>query len=575
VALAIANSLLEIAAAALVYVLLGLVANPSGTVSLPLIGDIQSLFPGLSERAMLLWLIGIMIAFFLARAVFAMVAEYVLERVVQNAAARLSVRLVKGYLTLPYSFHLQRSSSDLIRNGHQAVLEVVGSVFNPLIRITAEAIMAVGILVLLVLVSPLGTALAILVVGGATLVLLVIVQPRLKRFGTTAHAMHRETLSALQQSFHGIRDIKVLGRERFFSEKYGRARRRLARMGYLRGTLNQLPRLVVETALIGFILIFFAATIAMGSEAQGLLSTLGLFGYAGLRLQPSLQRIVAGFNNIRFSTAPTADISRDLQIIERHASEQRTAEQFPFEREISFEGVSFGYEGSARYALTDVDLTIKCGEQVGICGPTGGGKTTLMDLIAGLLSPTTGRISVDSHDLADNTAGWQRNLGIVPQTVFLIDDSIRRNIALGIAETDIDENALAEAVELAQLDEFIETLPNGLDTIVGERGIRLSGGQRQRIAIARALYNRPQVLLFDEGTSALDNLTEQELMQSLKRLRGAHTIILVAHRLSTVRDADHVVLVMDGRVAGIDTFEGLMKNNESFRHMTATSQMAR
>lgn len=570
-ALAIVNSLLEIAAAALVYVLLGLVVNPSGSVDLPIIGDTHSLFPGLSERAMLLWLIGIMIAFFLVRAVFSMAAEYVMARVVDNAAARLSVRLVKGYLTLPYSFHLQRTSSDLIRNGHQAVLEVVGSVFGPLIRITAEIIMTIGILVLLVLVSPLGTALAIVVVGGATLVLLVIVQPRLRRFGATAHAMHRETLSVLQQSFHGVRDIKVLGRERFFSEKYGRARRRLARMGYLRGTFNQLPRLVIETALIGFILIFFAVTITTGSEAQGLLSTLGLFGYAGLRLQPSLQRIVGGFNSIRFSTAPTADISRDLQIIEQHASAQRATEPLPFERDISLEGVSFVYEGSACEALAGVNLTISRGQQIGICGPTGGGKTTLVDLIAGLLAPTAGSVKVDGQDIAANTPGWQRNLGIVPQTVFLIDDSIRRNIALGVADVDLDETALAEAVELAQLDEFIGSLPTGLDTVVGERGARLSGGQRQRIAIARALYNRPQVLIFDEGTSALDNLTEQELMQSLRRLRGAHTILLVAHRLSTIRDADEVVLVMDGKVAGVDTFEGLAASNASFRHMAAMS----
>ncbi len=220
-------------------------------------------------------------------------------------------------------------------------------------------------------------------------------------------------------------------------------------------------------------------------------------------------------------------------------------------------------------ALANVSLTIRRGEQIGICGPTGGGKSTLVDLMAGLLSPASGRILVDGQDIAHNTAGWQRNIGMVPQMVFLIDDTLRRNIALGTADKAIDETALTQAVRLAQLEDFIGSLPRGLDTVVGERGIRLSGGQRQRIAIARALYSKPQVLIFDEGTSALDNATEQELMQALKLLRSNHTILLVAHRLSTVRDADRVVFVEDARVVGIDTFEGLSQSNRSFQRMAA------
>ena len=194
-----------------------------------------------------------------------------------------------------------------------------------------------------------------------------------------------------------------------------------------------------------------------------------------------------------------------------------------------------------------------------------------MDLIAGLLSPTAGRVTVDGQDIATNTRGWQRNLGMVPQMVFLADDALRRNVAFGVADADVDASALREAIRLAQLDGFIESLPEGLDTVVGERGVRISGGERQRIAIARALYNRPQVLIFDEGTSALDNATEQELMNSLRQFRGTHTILLVAHRLSTVRDADRVIFVEDGRVAGVDTFEGLRRSNDSFRRMSAAS----
>ena len=234
------------------------------------------------------------------------------------------------------------------------------------------------------------------------------------------------------------------------------------------------------------------------------------------------------------------------------------------------EEVNFTYEGADRPALEEVTLTIAPGEVVGICGPTGGGKTTLVDVITGLLEPTSGRVSVDGHDLREYDREWQRNLGIVPQMIFLTDESLRRNIALGVPTREIDETAVREAVELAQLSSFVDSLPAGLDTVVGERGVRVSGGQRQRIAIARALYRRPQVLIFDEGTSALDNQTEADLMRALERLRGDHTIVLVAHRLSTVRDCDRIVFLDKGRIAGLGTYDVLAETNAGFRRLTAS-----
>lgn len=565
--LAVAVSLMEVVAAAMIYLLLTLVADPSGEMSLPVIGDVRELAGDIDEQALLLWLIGIMIAFFAVRAVALITAEYVQSRVINNAAARLSSKLVRGYISLPYAFHLQHNSAELIRNGHQVPLELSSSAFAPLIRISAEAILVLGILALLVVVSPLGTAMAVVVVGGTTAVLLFFVQPRLKRFGLTAHAMHKETLAALQQSLDGVREIKVLGREDSFSNVYRRSRHRLARMLYVRTALYQLPPVAMETALIGFILIFFAVTLAMGSDGQDALSVLGLFAYAGLRLQPSLRTITGGLNSLKFAAAPTADVYRDLRLIEQHAAQPSSREPFPFDRELHVEGMSFRYEGTDCDALVDIDLVINRGEQIGICGPTGGGKSTLVDLIIGLLTPTEGRVLVDGRDISSNTRGWQQNLGMVPQMVFLTDDTLTHNIALGVPDAEIDEAALREALHLAQLDEFVSSLPMGLDTVVGEHGVRVSGGQRQRIAIARALYNRPEVLILDEGTSALDNMTEQELMTALRNLRGAHTVLLVAHRLSTIQDSDRVVFVEHGRIAGVDTFERLRATNASFREM--------
>jgi ATP-binding cassette, subfamily B, bacterial PglK len=569
--LAIGTSLMEVVAAAMIYMILSLVANPGGTIKLPLIGDVQKLAGSVDQRTLLFWLIGIMIGFFIVRAALLMVSEYVMARVVHNAAGNLSIKLVRGYLGLPFSYHLQHNSSELIRNSHQAVLDVANSVFSPLVRVTAEVVIALGILVLLVLVSPLGTVLAIGVVGGTTVLMLFFVQPRLKRFGKTAHAMHRETIRALQQSLSGVRDIKVLGREKPFAETYGRSRRRLSRMLYLQVAALQLPRVAMETALVGFILIFFAVTLVRDGAGQEALSLLGLFGYAGLRLQPSLQKIVGGLNSLKFSSAPTADIYRDLRLVEQEGAESDTGQDFVFENELRLDHVSYRYEGTDRDAAAEVDLVIKRGEHIGICGPTGGGKSTVIDLIIGLLRPTSGRVLVDGKDIATNIRGWQRNLGMVAQMVFLTDDTLRRNIAFGVPDAEIDDAAVEEAVHLAQLNDFIGSLPKGLDTGVGERGVRISGGERQRIAIARALYHRPQVLVFDEGTSALDNMTERELMAALAELRGTHTILLVAHRLSTVRDADRVIFIEDGHIAGMGSFDDLVSSNPAFREMATST----
>ena len=571
VILALVSSVLEIIAAAFIYVLVGAAVNPSASMRLPVFGDIQIFNTEGGDRTVTLIFVLGMVAFFLLRALIALAAEYITSRVANNTAARISSRLAEGYMRLPYSYHLQHNSSELIRNTQQAVLTVANHIFIPLGRVVAEAVMVVGILVLLVLVSPMATLFAVIVVSGSTIFLMCVVQPRMRHLGKIGHIVQKDTLLALQESFEGVRDIKVMGREEYFTKSYKVAIRRLVRIDYLWMTLQHLPRLVIETSLICFILAYLAYAVFSGVEARETLSVLGLFGYAGLRLQPSLQKIAAGFNSIKFSAERVADIYNDLRLIEQYDFIDNFEETLTFEHEIKIENVSFAYEGAEGMALSDVNLSIQHGEQIGICGSTGGGKSTLVDIIVGLLSPDRGRILVDNKDIADCTRAWQQNLGVVSQTVFLIDDSLRNNIALGIPSEEIDEFAIARAVKQAQLESFIEVLPDGLDTIVGERGVRISGGERQRIAIARALYRQPAVLIFDEGTSALDNATEQEFMSAMASLRGKHTIILVAHRLSTVCDADRVVFLERGRVAGCDTFDNLLANNTAFRQMAAMS----
>jgi ATP-binding cassette, subfamily B, bacterial PglK len=339
----------------------------------------------------------------------------------------------------------------------------------------------------------------------------------------------------------------------------------LARANYRRGLWSQLPSTLIELSLLAFILIFFTSSVILEIGTEATLPILGLFAYAALRLLPSLQKIVKGLNDLRYSAAPLEDLVEDLEATTAHMGSSTEIEALRFQDEITFEGVDFTYEGAASPSLRGVDLRVSSGELIGICGPTGGGKTTFVDLMTGLLHPTAGRIMVDGQDLRTQWRAWQLNLGVVPQMGFLIDDSLRRNIALGVPDDEVDNEALKEAIDLAQLAAFVDALPEGLDTQVGERGVRISGGQRQRIAIARALYRRPSVLVFDEGTSALDTATEAELMSAVRALRGRHTIVLVAHRLSTVRASDRVVFIDHGAIAGVGSFDTLARENDRFR----------
>ena len=567
VVLALVVSLLEMVGAVLVYTLLALIVDPAGDIEIPILGDLRQQFTTVSERDLLLSVVLVIAIFFLLRGVTKVAATYAQTRASHNAGARLSRRLIEGYLRWPYSAHLHRPSAQLIRNGHQAILELVQSVILPVIKVIAEIALILGMLIVLALIAPGATALAVAVIGGAAVLLLIVVQPRLRRLGAINHRESLESFAAVQQPLQGIRDIKILGREGFFTNVYAGSRQRLARARYLHATAVQLPPIVIETALIGFILLFFTITLMQNDPTQEVLSILGLFAYVGLRLQPSLKEVVQGLNSLKFAAAPLSDIHEDFRSIQAMGTPDSDPQPLPMECHLLLERVSFRYESAALSALKNVDLTIFAGEQIGIAGPTGGGKTTLVDVIAGLLQPTEGRVMVDEADLTDNTRAWQRSLGLVPQMIFLVDDTLRANIALGVPEGQVNNVALDQAVRLAQLDEFVESLPDGLQTRVGERGVRISGGQRQRIAIARALYQRPSVLIFDEGTSALDNATESMLMNAIESLRGEHTIILVAHRLSTVRSCDRVVFIEGGQITGLGTYDELVRDNERFRAM--------
>ena len=572
VMLAIAVTGFEAAGAILIYTLMSLVSGDVSEVNVPVLGRLTDLAPGMSAEGLQLATAGAVAVFFTIRAGVVTGQAYVQARVVHNAGARLSNHLVRGYLAMPYLSHTLINSSELVRNAFDSVQNLVIQVLKPAVEVVAEVVLVIGLTALLLVVAPQATLIALACLGPMIWILQAIIQPRLKRLGRVSQDARRDALQAMQQALGGLRDIRLLGREAEFTSAFAGRRKVMARSDYLKTSLSELPRTLIESGLVIVIAIIFTVATLSGESRDEIVATLGVFAYTGLRLQPSLRKIVQGLNHVRFGTAIIDDLFADRQRVD-HALVSRDLRSDPpngwkrLETGIELRGVSFAYGAEAAPALRDVDLSIGRGEFVGICGPTGGGKSTLVDLIAGLLEPTEGTVTVDGHPLGAHPSWWYAQLGVVSQSVFLTDDTIRRNIAFGERESVIDEARLQRSVERAQLNPVIRQLPAAMNTMVGERGIRLSGGQRQRVAVARALYREPSVIIFDEGTSALDSATEAALVGAINELKAGRTLISVAHRISTVRGADRIILVVDGRVTAIGTFEELQRENRLFQSL--------
>lgn len=571
--LAILVSFLEAVSAVLVLALLQMMLKPGVMPELPAIGEVSAMFPGMPYSEFVLWSCAVFAGFFVLRAAVVLFHEYALTRVVENTGVQLSSRLVKGYFAMPYEFHLQRNSAELMRNAHDSVHQVTSSVLRPVSVIFAEAITVVVMIAVLVVAAPLVALLATLLVALVMVLTYRFVKGRLRELGEIRHAATRAAFVQLQQGLGGVRDIKILGREHAFGRSFYEARKDLARAMYRRSVFIGLPRQTIE---VSFLLLILSGLVyaTLRGDVGSILTTLGFFAYAGMRIQPSLQKIASGFNNLRFADAAVDDLQVDLAILDlntsTHERQSGPTQVLPFERSVCFDDVSFQYAGESRKALQNVELTIARGMSLGICGPTGSGKTTLVDLLSGLLLPSEGVVLVDGVDMSSRSRAWQRNIAMVHQTSFLVDDTLRRNIAFGENEERIDEESLTQAVQIAQLADVVAELPDGLDTVLGEQGVRLSGGQRQRVTLARAIYRRPRMLILDEGTSALDNATEADVMRGLDGLVGDMTLVMVAHRLSSIRRCDRIVYVEDGRIEGAGAFDELMRHNARFRAMSAT-----
>jgi ATP-binding cassette subfamily C protein len=569
--LAIIAAMMEGLGAAAVFFLIKIVSDPSRLPDLPVVSSLFLRLPWHGEKAVVEILITAVALFYLAKNGLLGFVVYAQRTLVTESQAALARRMLQGYLALPYALHLRRNSAEMIRNIIDSAPRVFERVLLPAVGILTEGLVILGVVAVLMATAPWPTVVA----GGILFLflaaLLRLTRRHVSRWGTQEQRLRKETLQSVQQSLGGLKEIRVMGRERFFYERFSDLERALARITCLHETFASFPRLLMETTFVLGMLLILSIT-ARGGAGEDAVPLLGLCAYGGFRILPSINRILLHWNGIRFGAAVVDHLYDDMMLFERHRGDRSRSsggEARPFTGSIVLDGVQYVYDGSDSPALKDISLTVHRGESIGIVGPTGGGKSTLINIILGLLRPSRGRVTVDGRDIFASLGLWQQKIGYVPQEIYLIDDSLRRNIAFGLSDEGIEEQKVRAAVGLAQLEEFLASLPLGLDTMTGERGVRLSGGERQRVAIARALYHDPELLIFDEATSALDNQTERELSRAIEALQGEKTLILIAHRLSTVRQCGRLIFLRNGRIEGEGTFGQLLESNREFRDMVA------
>lgn len=465
--------------------------------------------------------------------------------------AQLSQRLFTAYLRQPYTFHLQRNSAQLMRNVTGEVNMFTGAINSTLIILT-ESLVLLGITTLLLLVEPLGALIVVLVLGGAAWGFQYSTRARITRWGKARQHHDGLRVQHLQQGLGGAKDVKLLGRESDFLAQYFIHNTQSARMAQLQATMQQLPRLWLELLAVTGMALLVLSMLAQGRDMASIVPTLGLFAIAAFRLMPSVNRVLGAIQTLRYGLPAVNALHEEIKLTASEPSTNQTkiANHITpsIQTEINLSNISYTYPGAPAPSLNGLSITIQKGEFVGFIGPSGSGKSTLVDVILGLLPPSAGQVLVDGQDIQGNMRAWQDKIGYVPQSIYLTDDTLRRNVAFGVPNEEIDDIAVQHAIKSSQLEEFVATLPDGVETIVGERGIRLSGGQRQRIGIARALYHDPSVLVLDEATSALDTATESGVMQAVTALQGSKTILIVAHRLSTVEHCDRLYRLDQGRV---------------------------
>ena len=507
--------------------------------------NIFKIFPK-SKSNLILILILILATAYTFKASFLTYFSYIQTKLLVDLKVSLSDKLYSIYLNKPYSFHLNNNSSKLIRNVNE--IDIVVYVIRTLILLVNEIVIFLGISIFIVLYEPVGSLTVILFLGSIGYLFFKTVQTRAKAWGETRQIHAGLSLKYLQEGFGSIKDIKILQRSDELIKNFTSNNKIINLSEFKKDFIDSLPRLWLEwLVVIGFFLLIFVLTF-QGKELFYIVPLLGLFAAAAYRIMPSLTRIMNAIQGLIYNHTVVDTVYREFNVknLQSNINKIKKSKEIFLDKEINLKNINFKYSDTAPFILKDISMSIKKGTTVGLIGESGIGKTTLINMILGLVEPSTGKVEIDGVNIFENVESWQKNIGYVPQNVYLSDDTIKKNIAFALPDNKIDYNAVKKAATNAQLDNLIANSTNGLDTKVGEFGDRISGGQRQRIAIARALYKDPKILILDECTNSLDLETEKQIINEVNFLKGKKTIIMITHRLSTLENCDQIYKIDKG-----------------------------
>lgn len=502
-------------------------------------------------------LLGILIFLFIVKNAYLLFQTYAQTTFITRNRNRMISRVLREFLNRPYEDYLGADIPTVFRLTDSDIPNTF-QLLLVLIQLMTETFVSACLCVVLLVISPVMTIFIVAIFLGITLLLFKILKPRLNKIGRKNQAIQSRIAKWRIQAIYGLKDVKVLNREEFFVRNYYESGNIGANVSRNYAVLNSLPRLLIETIFIVSMISYIMVFLLRGGDLNVLIPQLTAFGVAAIRVMPSANRINTYISEIAYeqpcldylyenlNESMKADVNGSVTGYDNGSRQHK--EKLTLQDKIVLDHITYAYPGTDKNIFTDAHMEVKKGQSVGIMGPSGAGKSTIVDILLGLLHANEGTITCDGWNIFDNYESWLAQIGYIPQSIYLVDESIRDNIAFGIDADKIDDKRIWEVLEEAQLKEFVEELPEGLDTTIGDRGVRISGGQRQRLGIARALYHDPEILVFDEATSALDNDTEQAVMDAVNSFHGRKTMVIIAHRLNTIEKCDVIYKVDDGQI---------------------------
>ena len=561
------GALLELVGVSFITQLVTLISNPEKIHSNEIMQYCYDFFNMTSDRQFFLFVVIALIFVYLIKNLYLLWINYVQYTFVFNNQLRLSGRLIDCYLKKPYTYHLDNNSAEMVRNvmlDSERFFQMLLSIFLTLSEILVSALLCVFLLI----VDPVITISVVAILAVFTGLYLILFKGKAKKYGKTNQIYDGKMHQSINQALGAVKDIKILHREKYFADSflaYGKKKMTAVRNN---NVLGQFPKYLIETVCIGTVLLVLVFKIYKGEDLNKMIPQLAAFAIAAFKLLPSVSKI-NNYANLIVFLKPSVDlIYRDIKdtedmvnyeiadesgnIIEINDDGSQNKDTCYVAEKISINNIVYRYPHTDRDVLNGISFEIPLGKSIGFIGESGSGKSTLADVILGILTPTSGTVMYGNMDVHKHPLKWSKKLAYIPQSIFLCDDTIRNNVAFGIDEDKIDDEKVWKALREAQLEQFVKSQPDGLDSMVGERGVRISGGQRQRIGIARALYDNPEILVLDEATSALDTGTESAVMEAIDKLSGTMTLIIIAHRLTTIKNCDYVYKVENGNIYSVD-----------------------